>query len=72
MTLALQIVQIIISITLIAIILLQGKGGGIGSVFGGSGGVYKTRRGVEKTLYQVTIGLSVLFFILALVIVVLS
>ena len=71
MTAAMQIIQIIISITLIAIILMQGKGSGIGSVFGGSGGVYKTRRGVEKMLYQATIGLSILFFIIAMVIVVL-
>jgi preprotein translocase subunit SecG len=63
---SIQIIQIILSITITALLLLQAKGAGLGSVFGGDG-VYRTRRGVEKTLYQITIGLIVLFFILALV-----
>ena len=55
---------IILSIAMIAAILLQTRGGGLGSAFGGdgmSGGQYKTRRGLEKTLFQVTIGMSVAF-----------
>ena len=56
------IVQIIISVLLIALISIQGKGGGLGSAFGGSG-VYHERRGVEKFVFQLTIGLSVLFLI---------
>ena len=71
MVVALQIVQIILSIALITIILVQGKGGGIGSVFGGSGGVYRTRRGAEKLLYQATIGLAIAFFLVSVVLVVL-
>jgi preprotein translocase subunit SecG len=63
----LQIVQIVISIALIAIILLQAKGSGLGGIFGGEGGIYKTRRGVEKTLFQVTVGLAVTFFVLSLI-----
>jgi preprotein translocase subunit SecG len=51
---------------------LQTKGGGLGSIFGGDGGVYRTRRGIEKTLHQATIGLSVLFFIIALITVTLT
>jgi len=47
-------------------VLLQAKGAGLGGIFGGDGGVYRTRRGVEKTLYQATIGLSVLFFVISL------
>ncbi|MGD2206840.1 MAG: preprotein translocase subunit SecG [Anaerolineae bacterium] len=65
-----QIIQIIISIALITIILVQAKGqGGLGGIFGGgdSGGVYRTRRGVEKTLFNVTIGLAVAFFIISLI-----
>jgi len=64
-----QIVQIIISIALIAIILVQAKGqGGLGGIFGGEGaGVYRTRRGVEKTLFNVTIGLAVAFFVISIV-----
>jgi len=63
---AIQIIQVILAITLIALVLLQVKGGGLGSIFGGSGGVYRTRRGIEKTMHQVTIGLSLLFFIVSL------
>jgi preprotein translocase subunit SecG len=64
-----QIVQIVISVALIAIILVQAKGtGGLGGIFGGQGsGVYRTRRGVEKTLFNVTIGLAMVFFIISIV-----
>ena len=64
----LYIVQSIISLSLIAIIQLQAKGsGGLGGIFGGSdGAVYKTRRGFEKTIYQVTIGLVITFFLVSL------
>ncbi len=63
----LYIVQIILSVTLIIAVIFQAKGGGLGSVFGGDSGVYKSRRGVEKTLFNVTIGLSVAFFVVALI-----
>ena len=65
----LYIIQIIISVALIAIILVQSKGaGGLGGLFGGDGGgVYKTRRGVERTLFQVTIGLGIFFVIFAII-----
>jgi preprotein translocase subunit SecG len=64
-----QIVQIVISVALIAIILVQAKGtGGLGGIFGGQGsGVYRTRRGVEKTLFNVTIGLAVILFVISIV-----
>jgi len=59
----LNIAQIIISVALIAIILLQVKSGGMGGVFGGTEtAVYKTRRGVERTFFNITIGLSIAFF----------
>ncbi len=62
-------IQIIISATLIVLILLQTKGSSLGGLFGGSdaGGVYKARRGVEKTLFNLTIALSVIFFVVALI-----
>ncbi len=64
---SLLVIQIILSIALVALVLLQTKGGGLGSLFGGEGSsVYHRRRGVEKTLFQVTIGLAVVFFISAL------
>jgi preprotein translocase subunit SecG len=67
-----QVIQIIISLTLIALILLQTKGAGLGGIFGGDGGVYRTRRGIEKTLYQTTIVLTLIFFVMSLVSVALS
>jgi preprotein translocase subunit SecG len=63
---SIQIIQIIISVVIIALVLLQTKGSGLGGIFGGDGGVYRTRRGIEKTLYQATIGLTVLFFVVSL------
>jgi preprotein translocase subunit SecG len=63
----LQIVQIIISVCLIVAILLQVKGSGLGGIFGGSDtGIYKTRRGAERTLFNLTIVLVVLFFLFAM------
>lgn len=63
----LRIVQIIIGACLIAAVLLQVKGTGLGGIFGGSdSGIYKTRRGAEKTLFNLTIILVVLFFLFAL------
>lgn len=60
---ALQIVSIIISITLIIMILLQVRGGGLGTLLGGDigGGIARTWRGLEKTLFQITIGLAIAF-----------
>jgi preprotein translocase subunit SecG len=64
----LSIAQIIIGVALTAVILLQTKGGGLSGVFGGSGGsIHRTRRGVERTLFIVTIVLSVVFFVVSLV-----
>ena len=61
-----QIIQIILSIALVAVILAQAKGqGGLGGIFGGDSTVYRTRRGVERTLFNVTVGLAVAFFFLA-------
>ncbi len=57
-----NLIQIVVSVSLIAVILLQAKGSGLGGIFGGDSSIYKTRRGVEKTLHHATIGLSALFF----------
>jgi len=64
-----QIIQIVVSIALIAVILIQAKGqGGLGGIFGGEGaGVYRTRRGVERILFNVTIALAVVFFAMSIV-----
>ncbi|HLQ36142.1 MAG TPA: preprotein translocase subunit SecG [Chloroflexota bacterium] len=62
---SLGIAQIVISVTLIAAILLQAKGSGLGSVFGGDGSVFRTRRGAEKGLFQLTIILAIAFALLS-------
>lgn len=62
----LNISQIILAVLLIIAVLLQARGTGVGSVFGGGGNVYRTKRGVEKKLFQLTILLSILFFGVAL------
>lgn len=59
-----NIIQIIISITLMVIILIQVKGEGVGGVFGGVG-VARTRRGLERTLFNVTILLSAIFLLIS-------
>lgn len=62
-----DIALIITSIALITSVVLQSKGAGLGGLAGGdSGGFFTARRGIEKTLFQVTIALSVLFFALAI------
>ena len=61
----LGVIQIILSVVLTVLVLMQTKGGGLGSFMGGSdsGGSFRTRRGVEATIHRVTIGVSVLFFV---------
>jgi preprotein translocase subunit SecG len=57
---------IVVSVALIGSVILQSKGAGLGGLTGAdTGGIFTARRGVEKTLFYVTIGLSVLFFVLA-------
>ena len=63
---ALNIAQILISITLVAVLLLQAKGSGFGSSLGGNtSSVFRTRRGVERTLFQLTIILAVVFILIS-------
>ena len=63
----LNIGLIITSISLVASVILQSKGAGLGGLTGGdTGGVFSARRGIEKVLFRVTIGLSFLFFGLAI------
>jgi preprotein translocase subunit SecG len=68
-----DIALIITAIALVISIILQNKGIGLGGLTGNdSGGVFTQRRGIEKTLFWVSIGLSVLFFVLTLVTTLLS
>ena len=67
MTTAISIAMILISVTLILVILMQSKGSGFSGAFGGSSSsIYRTRRGLEKTLYQFTIGIAIVFVIVAI------
>jgi preprotein translocase subunit SecG len=64
---ALSIIQIVLSVAIVIIILMQVKGGGLGGIFGQADSVYRTRRGIEKTLFQLTIILVVIFIIISIV-----
>jgi preprotein translocase subunit SecG len=69
----LDIALIITSVALIVSVILQSKGAGLGGLTGAdTGGVYTARRGIERTLFWVTIVLSVIFFALAITTVLIS
>ena len=63
----LSVAQIVLAIALILAVMLQVRGGGLGGIFGQADSVYRTKRGVEKTLFLLTIALVVLFIIVSLV-----
>ena len=65
---AFQLASIIISVALIILVMLQVKGGGLGGLLGGDvgGGIARTRRGLEKTLFQITVGLSFIFLVICI------
>ncbi len=67
---ALQVIQIILSVAMVVVIILQARGLGLGSLFGGGDagmGITKTRRGLERTLFQITIILGALFLLNAVI-----
>jgi preprotein translocase subunit SecG len=57
----LKIAQLVVAILLILVILLQNKGAGLSKMFGGSNNVYLAKRGVDKTLFNSTVVLAILF-----------
>lgn len=63
MAFVLQLASTIVSFILIVLVLLQVKGGALGSLLGGEagGGIARTRRGLEKTIFQITVFLSIAF-----------
>ncbi len=63
----LNIAQIVLSVSLVLTILLQVRGGGLGGIFGQADTVFRTKRGVERTLFQLTIVLVVLFIVVAII-----
>jgi len=67
-----NIAQIVISIVLMLVILAQSKGSGFSGTFSNDSSIFRTRRGVEKTLFQATIGLVVVFVIVSILSVVVA
>ena len=63
----LHVAQIVVAAALILVVLLQVRGGGLGGIFGQADTVYRTKRGVEKTLFQLTIALVIIFIILSII-----
>jgi len=63
----LYVAQIVVAAALILIALLQVRGGGLGGIFGQADTAYRTKRGVEKTLFQLTIALAIVFIVLSIV-----
>lgn len=61
------IIQIVLAVTLMGLILLQAKGSGLGSAFGGEMGFYRTKRGFEKLLFRATIVIASLFVIFSII-----
>ena len=61
------VANIILSIVIVAFILIQGKGAGLGSAWGGGGEMFQTRRGVEKIVLWVTVISIVIFFAISLI-----
>ena len=62
----LYIAQVIVAIVLIAAIMLQVRGGGLGGIFGTQTGTYRTKRGIERTLFQLTIVLAIIFVVVSI------
>lgn len=67
MQIYLNIALIVIAVVMILAIMLQVRGGGLGSIFGETTSVFRTRRGIEKTLFQLTIILAILFVAISLI-----
>lgn len=62
-----SLIQIILGLLLIVVIIIQQKGSGLGSSFGGDMSFYRTRRGAEKLLFKTTVVLAVLFILSSLI-----
>ncbi|MCK5654173.1 MAG: preprotein translocase subunit SecG [Dehalococcoidia bacterium] len=62
----LNIAQIILAVVLIIVFLLQVRGGGLGGIFGQQTGMYRTKRGLERTMFRFTIALVAIFVIISI------
>ena len=62
-----NVAQIIVAVALIAVVLAQVRGGGLGGIFGQADTVYRTRRGLQKALVQLTIALVIVFIVISII-----
>lgn len=68
MDFAIDLAIVVVSLMLMAVILMQSKGSGFSGAFGGdTSSIYRTRRGFERTLYNFTIGIGVVFVVLSII-----
>jgi preprotein translocase subunit SecG len=66
--LALDIVIVIVSLLLMLVVLAQSKGSGFSGAFGGdTSSIFRTRRGVEKTLYNFTVVIGIVFIVVSII-----
>ena len=63
---SLQAVELILALALIVLILMQSRGTSLGSVFGQEGSVFHTRRGAERILFNVSIGVALAFLVVSI------
>jgi preprotein translocase subunit SecG len=63
----LSLTLIVVSTVMCGLVMLQTRGSGLGSMFGGDGGVYKTRRGMEKSVFNMTILFAAVFLVVSFV-----
>lgn len=61
------VIQLIVSLVLVGVILLQNQGSGLSTTFGGGGEFYRSRRSIEKLLFWVTVAITILFGALSLI-----
>lgn len=61
------VAQVVLAIALVLIILIQVRGGGLGGIFGQADTVYRTKRGLEKTLFQFTVALAIIFVLISII-----
>ncbi len=64
---SIYLIQIILAVLLILVIIIQQKGSGLGTAFGGDLSFYRTKRGAEKMLFYITIALSLLFILSSII-----
>jgi preprotein translocase subunit SecG len=63
----LNVAQVVIAVMVVVVILAQSRGGGLGGIFGGSGeSAFRTRRGIERTLFRFTVVLVSVFILLSI------